>query len=201
MYVGRAYMRLPLRGHLLNRVLALEGGTMFSLTLRKVLDDHFGVLAGDFSYGSLLYPGMADAGTAIGRYVSIGPNVRRFGANHPLDRYSLHPLYYNANLGLVDAGADVDRRSCTIESESWIGANTTITPGVTRIGLGAVVGAGSVVTHDVPDFAVFAGNPAVLIRYRFDSTEQERMRQAAPWLLEPVDAASVYGRLASERPQ
>jgi acetyltransferase-like isoleucine patch superfamily enzyme len=52
-----------------------------------------------------------------------------------------------------------------IEDEVWIGAHVIILPGV-RIGKGAVVGAGSVVSHDVPAMAIVAGSPARLIRYR-----------------------------------
>ena len=48
----------------------------------------------------------------------------------------------------------------------WIGRNVTILGNVNRIGTGAVIGACSVVTHDVPDYAVVAGNPAKIIKYR-----------------------------------
>lgn len=50
-----------------------------------------------------------------------------------------------------------------IEDDAWIGGNTTILPGV-RVGHGAVVGAGSVVTKDVPPMTVYAGNPAKFIK-------------------------------------
>ena len=56
-------------------------------------------------------------------------------------------------------------RSIHIEEDAWIGAHAVILPGVT-VGRGAVVGAGSVVTHDVPPYAIVAGVPARILRYR-----------------------------------
>ena len=59
----------------------------------------------------------------------------------------------------------VSGKTVTIKKGAWLGARVTLIPGVT-IGEGAVVGAGSVVTKDVPDFAVVVGNPAKIIKYR-----------------------------------
>jgi maltose O-acetyltransferase len=56
-------------------------------------------------------------------------------------------------------------RPIVIEDDVWIGARVTILGGV-NIGTGAVIGAGSVVTKNVPPYAIVAGNPAKLIRYR-----------------------------------
>lgn len=60
---------------------------------------------------------------------------------------------------------DKTRTGIIIEDDVWIGANSVILPGVT-IKKGAVVGAGSVVTKDVPSYAVVCGNPARVIKYR-----------------------------------
>lgn len=170
---------------------------MRSRSLRTVLARHHGLLVGDYSYGSLLDPAMCDPLTTIGRYVSIGPAVRRFGAAHPLDALSMHPLWYNPRLGLADEHEDVERSPCEIADESWIGAGAVILPGCRRVGTGAVVGAGSVVTRDVPDFAVVVGNPARVVRYRFDGDLQRRLLEMQPWALEP--AASVRLRSSIER--
>jgi acetyltransferase-like isoleucine patch superfamily enzyme len=66
---------------------------------------------------------------------------------------------------MIDAPWNGSRTSIDIEDDVWIGANSVILPGV-RIGRGSVIGAGSVVTKSVPPHAIYAGNPAKLIRYR-----------------------------------
>ncbi|BCW46647.1 CatB-related O-acetyltransferase [Arthrobacter sp. StoSoilB5] len=169
------YPKIPFRSHLLKRVVAAEGGDMYSLTLRDILEQYHGIRVGNYSYGSLLTVGHCDRNTEIGDYVSIGPNVRRFGAAHPLHHAALHPLFYNPALGLARADQDVTRESCWIGHDAWIGANVTLLPGCRRIGIGAVVGAGSVLTRDVPDFAVVAGNPGKPIKASRFSPEIEAL--------------------------
>lgn len=185
--VARWYSYLPAARWLLKLAGRLEGGQMFSLTLRRVLNDEYGVAVGEYSYGSLLSPGHADTGTSIGRYCSIGPNVRRIGAAHPMDELSLHPFWFNPRLGFVDANADVSRSTCDIAHDVWIGANVTILPGCKQIGVGAIIGAGSVVTRDVDAFTVVAGNPARKIAERLTPTERENLLRTTPWQLEPQE--------------
>lgn len=189
------YPRIPMRIRLLSLIVRIEGGQLFSTTLRSVLRRWYGVEVGPYTYGSLLDPGRADRHTKIGAYVSIGPNVRRMGAAHPLSALSLHPFWYNPALGMVDASCDVDRTAIVIGDDAWIGANVTILPGCTRIGVGAVVGAGSVVTKDVPDFTIVAGNPAKTIGDRLSNAEREHLLDAQPWRLTPAEAARVLAEL------
>ena len=144
----------------------LEGGDFYSATLRDILWKYHGVRAGAYSYGEGLIPGSFPAGVTIGRYVSIASGVRVFIRNHPMDRLSSHPFFFNRHLGWLKEDS-VSFGSLAIEHDAWIGGQALITPGCTRIGVGAVVAAGSVVTKDVPDFAVVAGNPARLLRFRF----------------------------------
>ena len=186
------YPALPRRAALLRRVVAREGGEMFSLTLRRVLEEQFGVTVGAYSYGGLLVLGAADRGTVIGRYVSVGANVRRFGAAHPLDSLTMHPFWYNPRLGFVLPERDVPRTGIEIGHDSWIGANVTILPRVAYIGIGAVVGAGSVVTRDVPDFAIAVGNPARVVAERLTSEQRTAVMRDRPWLLEPAEADRYY---------
>lgn len=186
-FVVSNYLRLPVRSKVLAIAVKLEGGPMLSTSLREVLRDYFKVTVGDFSYGSLLHPGFADAYTIIGRYVSVGPGVRRIGAAHPLDSVSMHPFWYNPALGFVDRSRDVDRTACVIGHDCWIGANSIILPGCRSIGIGAVIGAGSIVTKDVPPFAVVAGNPARVIRYRFSHTRIEEIIRSEYWMRGPGD--------------
>lgn len=196
--VARHAEALPFTSALLQMVQRREGGQLTSLSYRDYLDRDRGVVAGAYSYGSLMLPGHSDRGLEIGRYVSIGPNVRRFGAAHPVDRLSMHPYWYNPALGVVDEQDDVERTGCFIGHEAWIGGNVTILPGCQRIGIGAVVGAGAVVTKDVPDFAVVLGTPATVRKQRIGEDLAAALLQAAPWLQEPASAASSYRELASE---
>lgn len=175
--VSRSYHRLPFRNHVLGWVVRREGGQFRSETLRSVLRDVYDIEVGPHSYGSLLDPGMCDRQTRIGAFVSIGPNVRRFGAAHPISAISMHPYWYNADLGYVDKAQDVERTQFHIEDEVWIGANVTILPGCGRIGIGAVVGAGSIVTRDVPEFSIVAGNPARVIGVRLTSAQRRTLKE------------------------
>ncbi len=67
-------------------------------------------------------------------------------------------------IGKYKDWSNVQRKKVVIKDKAWIGFNSIILKGVT-IGEGAVVGAGSVVTKDVPDYAIVAGNPAVIVKY------------------------------------
>ncbi|EEH39181.2 acetyltransferase [Paracoccidioides lutzii Pb01] len=89
---------------------------------------------------------------SIGERVLIGPNVCIYGATHPLD-----PAVRNGIEG-PEAGKEVH-----IGDDVWIGGSAIILAGV-RVGRGSTVGAGSVVTKDVPPFHFVAGNPAKVIR-------------------------------------
>lgn len=160
---------------------------MLSVTLRRFLQARFGVEVGLHSYGSLLEPGRADRYTQIGRYVSVGPGVRRIGAAHPLDRISMHPYWYRREFGYVAAHDDVARTPCVIGHEVWIGADAIILPGCQRIGNGAVIGAGSIVTRDIDDFSIVAGNPARVIGERLDAATRRKLLHDEPWLMEPAE--------------
>ncbi len=131
------------------------------------------------SSGAFTYLHSNFGGKAVfGRYCSIAPRSRVMGNEHPLDRISTHPFacreYYSARM-LRDFGKGPDfpgyegthRGQVVVENDVWIGNAVLIRPGV-RIGNGAVVAAGAVVVKDVPDFAIVGGNPARLIRSRFD---------------------------------
>src|SRR5687767_6570682 len=94
-----AYTIRRLRRFCLALLLRLEGGEFYSGTLRLILKRSHGVQVGAFSYGTCTIPGAFPEGVVVGRYVSVGPNVRVFLRNHPLDTFSLHPFFYNCKLG------------------------------------------------------------------------------------------------------
>lgn len=168
--------------------LKFEGGEFYSATAREIMRAHFGVSIGAYSHGSCFEPVAFGPGTVIGRYVSIAQRVRAFQANHPMNRLSMHGFFCNNALGYVPE-TNVPVTLLRIEHDAWIGDSVIITPGCRRIGLGAVVGAGGIVTKDVPDFAVVAGNPARLIKWRFSPEMQESIRQSKWWELSVSECA------------
>jgi acetyltransferase-like isoleucine patch superfamily enzyme len=168
----------------------------FSFTAREIMRETHGVSIGAYSYGPCFKPGSFGAGTKIGRYVSIAPGVKAYQANHPLDRLSTHGFFFNSELGYVRE-TNVPFTQLTIEHDAWIGDSVTITPSCRRIGLGAVVGAGSIVTKDVPDFAVVVGNPARLIKFRFTPEMQEVIRNSKWWERSVEDCARYIDFMSS----
>ena len=173
---------------LLVRVICrLEGGEMRSATLRRIMRRCHGVEVGAHSYGCF-DPVRFPRGTRVGRYVSVGPAVVAYRRNHPLDRLSLHPYFYNPQHGAADK-ADVVTAPLEIDADAWLGAHAIILPGCRRIGRGAAVAAGAVVTRDVPDYSLVAGNPARVIRYRFDP-ETIGAAERSQWWLAPPEAAA-----------
>lgn len=170
-----------LRRGVMNWCFRLEGGHFLSGTARAILAQHYGVYVGSYSYGECMLPGAFPAGVIVGRYSSFGYGVRVFLRNHPMDRLSTHPYFFNSSLGLLQQD-NVETGACVIGHDVWIGESVLITPGCRNIGLGAVIGAGAVVTRDVPDFAVVAGNPARVLRYRFGEELRERIRKSRWWM-------------------
>jgi acetyltransferase-like isoleucine patch superfamily enzyme len=106
--------------------------------------------------------------------------VSILNGNHPLNAKSLHPFFYNPVLGYVDKLL-INRTKLMIGNDVWIGKNVTILPSVSKIENGAAIGAGSVVTKNVPAFAIVAGNPAKIIRYRFDEDIIKEITDSAWW--------------------
>ena len=145
----------------------------------------------------------------IGRYVSIGENVQIGRHNHPLNWASTSPFFYlhdkmfEVGDGFAgssdyegfkvrdDVHSNVRVQPTMIEPDVWIGHGAFVRPGV-RIGTGAVIGAHSVVTKDVPPYAVVAGNPAVIKRSRvapqfISGLLRSRWWRYAPWDLRDLD--------------
>ncbi|WP_372776560.1 CatB-related O-acetyltransferase [Mangrovibacterium sp.] len=122
--------------------------------------------------------------TTIGAFCSIGPEVMCGMGSHPMDFVSTYPGFYsNHASGATWLGAKHDTKEFTpaeIGSDVWIGARAIIIGG-TKIGHGAVVAAGSVVTKDVPPYAIVGGVPARIIRYRFDSELIELLLKTEWW--------------------
>jgi acetyltransferase-like isoleucine patch superfamily enzyme len=195
--IGYKVLRGPgtafLRRLIARLLLALESGQMRSSSLRQVMAEVHGVEIGAHSYGCF-DPVRFPPGIRVGRYVSVGPSVAAYRRNHPMDRLSLHPYFYRPELG-AGKNADVETASLEIGAGSWLGANAIILPGCRRIGRGAVVAAGAVLTRDVPDYAVVGGNPARFIRYRFGA-EGIADADATRWWLQDPERLSGMPRIS-----
>ena len=133
--------------------------------------------------------------TQIGRYVSIAEGVRAFSRNHPITRISTHPYFFNETLS--ESAVEVQFNELKIEHDSWLGANSIITPSCNRIGIGAIVGAGAVVTKDVGDFEIVVGNPARIIKRRFTDAVCEKILDSRWWEIpfeKLKDKSSEFGQ-------
>ena len=137
---------------------------------------------GDYSYVQHFADLMM---TDVGKFVSIANNVRINASNHPSWRTSQHHFQYRASkygMGEDDEAFFDWRRanSCRIGHDVWLGHGALILPGRT-VGVGAVVGAGAVVTKDVAPYTIVAGNPATVIRPRYEHAGTGEAMQALAW--------------------
>ncbi|MBL7187252.1 MAG: CatB-related O-acetyltransferase [Phycisphaerae bacterium] len=169
-----------LRSLILRFVTRLEKGEMVSLTLRRILLEYHDVDVGMYSYGGCFDPQRIGVHTKIGRYCSFASGVRRFNGNHPMKFKSMHPYFYNPICGHVEKEL-IHRGELVVGNDVWVGHNAIILPGVRRIGDGAVIGAGAVVTRDVPDYAIAVGNPAEIRKYRFSDKTIEKIKAEQWW--------------------
>jgi hypothetical protein len=122
----------------------------------------------------------------IGKFANIAASVRIGPTAHPIDRPTLHHFTYRrAMYGFAPEDdheffAWREEQRAHIGHDTWIGHGAIIMPNVT-VGNGAVVGAGAVVTKDVPPYTVAVGVPARVIRRRFSEQEAAALERIAWW--------------------
>lgn len=158
----------------------LEGGSMFSATLRAIFRRHHGVEVGEYSHGGWIHPFHLDEGTVVGRYCSIAETVRTLTHNHPLATRSTSGLFFNPFFGITDRNL-VENTRLVIGNDVWLGHNAVVLPSVRSIGDGAVVGASAVVARDVPPYAIVQGNPGRVVGYRFSPQKIAELLQSRWW--------------------
>jgi len=133
----------------------------------------------------------------VGRYSTIGSRVSMGAFSHPTDWLSVNEFQYRDTSQIygekLTAFKQPDKsyyKKTTIGPDVWICDNVFVKRGVS-IGLGAIIGAGSVVTKDVPPYAIFAGNPAALIRFRHAPEVCKKLEQSCWWNLSVPELDSL----------
>lgn len=164
-------------------------GTVF---LSQVID-HASWQVGAYSYASDFNPpqdwaahlapylfGAGPEKLIIGRYCQIAHGVRFLtsGANHAMDGLTSFPFPVFDPEEI--ATYQPDSRDTVIGHDVWLGYGAMVCPGA-RIGNGVIVGAGAVVRGEVPDYAIVVGNPAQVVKMRFDSDDIACLQQLAWW--------------------
>lgn len=168
-YLSYRFIHRPLYKGLLKRfgaksfihpLSSLRNHKKISIGINVIINRNVNIWVSRLSLGNnvQINPGTCIYGNVtIGNNVMIAPNCMIAGGNH----------------GIKNIPEPMITQTCTskgpiiIEDDVWIAANSVILDGV-RIGSGAVIGAGSVVTKDIPSFAIVVGIPAKIIKYRFN---------------------------------
>lgn len=147
-------------------------GKPIDVSLTNVLNVPKKTVIGDYSSinFNVLIGATKNSNVSIGRFSSIGPGCNFFVKNHPVELPSTSLLLWQ---WIFERYGENEQKafqykylSIILGNDVWIGANSIVLPGV-KIGDGAVIGAGSIVTKDVPPYAIAVGNPAKVKRYRF----------------------------------
>jgi acetyltransferase-like isoleucine patch superfamily enzyme len=164
---------------------------------------------GAYSY---IQSGSVVSNAEIGPFCSIASQVNIGLANHPMHMVSSSPVFYDNSQPLPKFL--IDKRvytetlpRTTIGADVWIGQEALVKAGV-NIGVGAVIGAGSVVTKDIAPYTIAAGNPCKPIRLRFTEDivtrlvasewwmlSEQQLEELAPLFVDPVELLGVLEQL------
>lgn len=127
----------------------------------------------------------------IGRFCSIASNCHIGLGDHALNMVSTSPLFYNSqsllpdnflskNIPVTEQTIGNTNYKVIIGNDVWLGYNVCVKEGVT-IGDGAIIGAKSLVTHDIPPYAIAVGTPAKVIKYRFTPDQIRQLLEIKWW--------------------
>lgn len=151
------------------------------------------VMVGKHSYGPLdiRYFGAENEKLVIGNYCSIAEGaVFLLGGGHPTNTLTTYP--FKVLVAQECQYEALSKGPIVLEDDVWIGCNALILSGVT-IGRGAIVGAGAVVAKDIPPYSIVVGNPARIVKKRFDEKTIEYLLEKMPVLdLDTIPLPSLY---------
>jgi virginiamycin A acetyltransferase len=116
----------------------------------------------------------------VGRFCSGAWGVTLGASAHRLDRATTHTFPLNAIDGGFVSGRNLLPEPVHIGHDVWIGCGAIVLSGI-NVGNGAVIGAGALVTRDVPDYAIVVGSPAKVIRLRYEESLVKRLNAVAWW--------------------
>ena len=174
-----------------------RGKTIRNSTVHKTSKIHSGSDLVDSSIGRYSYCGYNTRilSADVGAFCSIAGGVFIEGDySHPINHVSTSPVFFSKKSAIKEKFATHVVEECMprtqIGNDVWVGQGVFVKAGV-RIGDGAVVGMGSVVTKDVEPYAVVAGNPARLIRKRFDEEVIEKLLTSRWWDLPDAELRKV----------
>ena len=137
---------------------------------------------GRFSYGPIT--NQVEEIESIGSFCSFGPGSR-VCFNHLMGMVTTHEfLFASTNCrelsGIQKYKWDAINKRTVIGNDVWFGENVIVLNGA-RIGNGVIAGAGSIITKDVPDYAIVVGNPARIIKFRFSKEQIDKLNMIAWW--------------------
>ena len=141
---------------------------------------------GEYTYGDFDLHWWGENHVNIGNFCSIGGNNKLYlGGNHKINNVTTYPFGNSNGLCASEIGVDgllanTSKGNITIGSDVWFGDNCVIMSGIT-IGHGAVIANSAVVTKDVPPYAIVGGNPAKIIKYRFNDQIIKELLAIAWW--------------------
>lgn len=169
-----------LRSFILRVLKKLMKNELDTSNLRKLFKQYHNIEIDEYSYGGCFDIHNIAPGTKIGKFCSIASGVMIISKNHDPNKITTHPFLFKPYLGVVKEDF---RKTNNIEigNDVWIGHNAIILPSVSKIGHGAIIGAGAVVTKDVPPYAIIVGVPARIVKYRFDPKTINNLLETKWW--------------------
>ncbi|WP_412520301.1 CatB-related O-acetyltransferase [Staphylococcus simulans] len=139
-----------------------------------------GAVIGSYNYFG---PQVMVNNCTIANYCSIGPGVKIGQAEHSTNYWTTSQLISKKNIN-----HSLNIEPTLIENDVWLAANVIVLQGV-KVGTGAIIGAGAVVTNDIPNYAIAVGVPAKVIKYRFDQPTIDALLDTR-WFDKSPDEAS-----------